>query len=303
MSSVAYLNGEYLALAEARVPVTDRGFLFGDGIYEVIPIYEGCPFELERHLQRLQRSLAEIGLGRQPLLMELDLERVIEQLIRENGLSRASCYIQITRGPSMPRDHRFPADAVPTVFAMLQPLAQVAPGVLEHGVQAVTQPDLRWARSVIKSTSLLANVLAKQSAHEAGAEEAILIRDGEVIEGAAMSVFIAGPGEIATPPVRPEMLQGVTQQLVLELARERLAAAWGLSVSERPIGENELSQVDEIWLTSSTREVIPVTRLDGRPVGSGRPGPIWSAMWDLMQERKAICAQTPVIPRAHRPMG
>lgn len=274
-----YLNGEYMPLKEARVPVMDRGFLFGDGVYEVIPVYGGRPFRLTEHLVRLDSSLGAIRLDN-PLSREAwgaVFERVIGDAAGDQLL-----YLQVTRGVHSSRSHLFPAGAVPTVFVMAWETKPRRPEIARDGVAAITLEDLRWLRCDIKSTALLGNVLLRQAAEDAGTEESILIRDGLATEGSSTNVLLVKDGEIATPPKSNLLLPGITRDLVLELALDA-----GIPSVEREITREELASADELWLTSSSREVVPVTRLDGRPVGDGRPGLLWQRMDGLCQEYKA----------------
>lgn len=269
-----YLNGEYLPLDQARVPVLDRGFLFGDGVYEVIPVYGGRLFRLEQHLERLDRSLAGIRLAN-PLPASRWRE-VLDEIVTRNGGGDQSVYLQITRGVASRRDHAFPADPRPTVLVMSGPMQPAPPEIAQDGVSAVTLDDIRWKYCHIKAITLLANVLLRQRALDAGAVEAILIRDGFATEGAASNIFVVQDGGIVTPPKGPFLLPGVTRDLVLDLAAEH-----GVPFREAPVPETSLPEAQEIWLTSSTREIIPVTRLNGRPVGDGRPGPVWRRMREI----------------------
>jgi D-alanine transaminase len=273
-----YLNGEYLPESEARVSVLDRGFLFGDGVYEVVPAYGGRLFRLEQHLDRLERSLAAVR-----IVSPLDRAgwtAMLTELLERNPGGDRSVYLQVTRGAAR-RDHAFPVDALPTVFAMVNPLTALDPALLEHGVAAVTVPDTRWSRCDIKAITLLANILARQQAVEAGATEAILVRGGRATEGAASNLFVVGDGVIVTPPKDQSLLPGITRDLVVELA-----VANGIPLMETPVTESDLHAAEEVWLTSSTKEILPVTRLDARPVGDGRPGPVWARMYALYQDYK-----------------
>ena len=275
---IVYLNGEFLPVERARVSVMDRGFIFGDGVYEVIPAYGGRLFRLEQHLRRLARSLAEIRLA-DPLRGD-EWRRCLQELVRRNGGGEQSVYVQITRG-SAPRDHAFPKDVQPTVYAASSPLKPPAAEVAEGGVAAVTLPDIRWQRCDIKAVTLLANILLRQQAVDQGAVEAILVRDGRVNEGAASNVFIVKAGVLITPPNGRYLLPGITRDLVLELA-----AAHGIAHREDTITPQDLADAEEVWLTSSTREILPVTRLDQRRIGSGKPGPLWQRMTSLYQDYK-----------------
>lgn len=273
-----YLNGEFLPESEAKVSVLDRGFLFGDGIYEVVPVYGGKLFRLEQHLDRLARSLDAVRIT--PPLDRDGWREMLDELLERNPGGDRSVYLQVTRGVAR-RDHAFPADAEPTVFAMVSPLSPPEPSLLESGVSAVTVPDTRWARCDIKAITLLANILARQQAVEAGATEAILVRGGLATEGAASNLFVVGDGVLVTPPKDNSLLPGITRDLVVELAQ-----ANGIPVMETPVTEASLRAAEEIWLTSSTKEVLPVTRLDGQHVGSGRPGPLWARMTALYRAYK-----------------
>lgn len=259
-----YLDGAFLPLAEARVSPLDRGFLLGDGVYEVIPAYGGRPFRLDAHLERLGRSLAAVRIP--PPLDPVAWREVLERLTAEAGGGDVKLYLQVTRGAPASRDHAFPEDAVPGVFAMAEPLTPPAP----RGFRAVVLPDIRWRRCDIKTIALLPNVLLRQQALDAGADEAILVREEAVTEGAASNVLLVRDGVVVTPVQSTDLLPGVTRDLVLELA-----AAEGLAWESRRVGIAELAAAEEIWLTSSTKEVVPVVELDGQPVGAGRPGPVY----------------------------
>lgn len=279
--SEVYLNGQYLPLAEARVPVLDRGFLFGDGVYEVIPAYSGHPLRLPQHLDRLENSLGAIRLDNP--LSRTEWARTIGRLLAAEVGTDQTIYLQVTRGAATDRDHRFPpAEVRPTVFAMARPLKPRRPEAIAQGVAAVTRQDLRWHRCDIKAITLLANVLLRQEADDADAEEAILIRDGMATEGSSSNLFLVQEGAAVTPPKGHPILAGITRDLALDLAREA-----GIACVERYIAEAELATAEEIWITSSTREVMAVTRLNGAPVGLGVPGPVWRRLDDGYQDYKA----------------
>jgi D-alanine transaminase len=275
---IVYLNGRFLPVEQATVSVQDRGFVFGDGVYEVIPVYGGRLFRLPQHLERLARSLREIRLT-DPLGAG-DWRACLEELVQRNGGGDQSVYVQVTRGAA-PRDHAFPKDVRPTVYAASSPLKPLPADLAAHGVAAVTLPDNRWQRCDIKAITLLANILLRQQAIDQGAVEAILVRDGQANEGAASNLFIVKDGVVITPPKGPYLLPGITRDLILELAE-----ANGIPHREGTITAAQLSGADEVWLTSSTREILPVTQLDRRPVGGGRPGPVWRRMMDLYQDYK-----------------
>lgn len=285
MADTVYLNGDFLPLDQARVPVLDRGFIFGDGVYEVIPVYGGHPFRLEHHLARLQRSLDGVAIA--PPHDDTGWTAIISGLIERNGGGDLSVYLHITRGVAR-RDHGFPNGVAPTVFAMASPLTAPAPETVARGLAAITLDDPRWQHCDIKAISLLPNVLLRQQAREADADEAILIRDGEVTEGAASNIFIVHNGTLQTPPKGPHLLPGITRDLVLELA-----AAEGIPAAEAVFDKTALLQADEVWLTSSTKEVMAVTRLDGTPVADGVPGPLWQRLHKAYQAYKARLQQGP----------
>lgn len=276
--SIVFLNGKFLPIEEASVSVMDRGFIFGDGVYEVIPVYGGRLFRLAQHLDRLARSLGEVRIG--DPFTRTEWQSCLGELVDRNGKGDQSVYIQVTRGVA-PRDHAFPRDARPTVYAASSPLKPLPDNIAEQGVAAVTLQDIRWKRCDIKAITLLPNILLRQQAIDQGAVEAILVRDGLVYEGAASNLFIVQNGVILTPPKGPYLLPGVTRDLVLELA-----AAQGIACRETMLTADELHAADEVWLTSSTREILPVTVLDGQRVGDGRPGPLWRRMTGVYQNYK-----------------
>lgn len=273
-----YLNGQFLPLEEARVPVLDRGFIFGDGVYEVIPVYERRVFRLPQHLARLQASMDAIGLSNPH---SVDQWRdLIERVVALNTLADQSIYLQVTRGVAK-RDHAFPLEAVPTVLIMSNPLKPPSIALRESGVSAVTLADNRWLRCDIKSIALLGNVLLRQAAVAAGAMECVLLRDGFLTEGAASNIFAVRAGVLLAPPKSNLILPGITYDVVLELAR-----ASSLNHELRPVSEAEVRGADEIMLTSSTREVLPITILDGKNVGDGTPGPLTRRLMQLFDRHK-----------------
>jgi D-alanine transaminase len=272
---IVYLNGEFLPLEEAQVSVLDRGFIFADGVYEVIPVYNGRFFRAPEHLQRLENSLNSIKLPN-PLTREQWIE-TLETVVARNEGSEQSVYLQVTRGPAK-RNHNFPQDTQPTVFIMSEPLPALPPST---GVKAITCADTRWQYCDIKSIALLANVLLRQQAVEVGAAEAILIREGYVMEGAASNVFIVVDGVAITPPKSQYILPGITRDLIVEAMQEAQ-----LPCREANIPEIQLRSADEIWVTSSTREILPVVMLDEKPVGDGQPGSVWTSVWEIYQDYK-----------------
>ena len=273
-----YLNGEFLPLAEARIPVLDRGFIFGDGVYEVIPVYSGKPFRLDAHLLRLQASLDGIRLAN-PHGAE-SWRTLIAKLIAAQAYDDQSLYVQVTRGVA-PRDHAFPKGVAPTVFMMANPLVTPSQTLKASGVCAITASDNRWLRCDIKAVSLLPNVLLRQQAVDAGCAETILLRDGFLTEGAASNIFVMKDGVLLAPPKSNFMLPGITYDVVLELA-----ATHGIAHEVRAIPEAEVRSADELWMTSSTREVLAITQLNGQPVGDGRPGPAAQRMDAFYQQYK-----------------
>jgi D-alanine transaminase len=274
-----YLNGKFMPIEEAVIPVLDRGFIFGDGVYEVIPVYSRRPFRIDGHLQRLQASLDSIRLENPHT--ETEWRQLIGGIVERNKPDDQSLYLQITRGVAR-RDHAFPANAVPTVFMMSNPLLPPTPDQIAQGVGAITAPDNRWSRCDIKSTALLPNVLLRQLAVDAGCAEALLLRDGFLTEGSASNAFVIRDGIILAPPKSTRMLPGITYDLVLELA-----AGNDVAYEVRDITESELVSANEIWVSSSSREILPVTTLDGNRVGDGTPGPVFKRMHALYQGYKA----------------
>jgi D-alanine transaminase len=274
---IAWLNGIFLPLEDARISVLDRGFLFGDGVYEVIPVYGGRLFRLAHHLKRLDNSLSGVRIEN-PLTHE-QWESILNELVAENEGSDQTVYLKVTRGTDTKRDHAFPANIMPTAFAMSSPMPGARDINKETGITAITLPDIRWKLCNIKAITLLPNVMLRQQAVEAGSAEAILINAGYAIEGAASNLFIVKNGVLITPPNSNALLPGITRDLVLELA-----ASHDIPFREADIHEDELFDADEVWLTSSTREISPVISIDDKAVGNGTPGPMWQRMSALYQE-------------------
>ena len=273
-----YLNGEFMPIEQARIPVLDRGFIFGDGVYEVIPVYSRHPFRLHEHLRRLRESLKSIKLANPH--DEATWVHLIGRLIALNEPEDQSLYMHVTRGPAK-RDHAFPKGVAPTVFLMSNPLTTPPRQQVSEGVCAITALDNRWLRCDIKAIALLPNVLLRQEAVDAGCVEAVLLREGFMTEGAASNIFVVSKGVMMAPPKNHLMLPGITYDVVLELAQ-----ANGIRHEVREIAEAELRGADEIWLTSSTKEVLAITRLDDAPVGNGKPGPLFERMYKLYQDYK-----------------
>lgn len=274
-----FLNGDFVAPEAAKVSVFDRGFVFGDGIYELIPVYAGKPFRLDEHLTRMENGLAAIRITN-PYSRDEWKQHICGLLDQHQG-EQLSAYIQVTRGVA-PRDHVFPVPAPsPTVLISVSPLPQPSQTAREQGIKAITHVDIRWDRCDIKAVSLLANVLLRQHAVEQGVAETILIRDGMLTEGSTTTVFIVKDGVILVPPLSHFMLPGITYDVVLELAKRHDAPC-----EVRPISEAELHAADEIWLASSSKEVLAVVELDGKPVGDGRVGPVQRKMFAWYQDFK-----------------
>ena len=278
MSEIVYLNGEFIPLADAKIPVLDRGFIFGDGIYEVIPVYSRHPFRLAEHLVRFQRSHDAIRISNP--LTDAEWTRLVQDLVARNAGDDQSIYLQVTRGVAK-RDHAFPKDAKQTVFGMSSPLSTPAKDAIENGVHAITAIDYRWLKCDVKSTSLLGNVLLRQAAADAGAIEVVMFRDGFLTEGSSSNVFVVKNGTILATPKDNLVLPGITYDVVVELAR---ANAMPLEV--RQISEAEVLAADEIWVTSSTKEVLAVSTLNERAVGNGKPGAVFRRMHELYQDFK-----------------
>jgi D-alanine transaminase len=273
-----YLNGKFLPLDEARISVLDRGFIYGDGVYEVVPVYQRQPYRLRAHLIRLQHSLDGIRLANPH--REAEWEAIIHNLIAMQPFDDQGVYLQVTRGAAK-RDHAFPPDAIPTVFLMSNPLPVLSREQIEGGVAVVTAADERWLRCDLKTISLLGNVLARQFAVDRGAVETVMFRDGHLTEASASNVLIVKSGTIFAPPKDNLILPGITYDAALELARQA-----GLPFAIRPVTKEEALSADEMWLSSSTKEVLAVSTLDGRPFGSGKPGPVYRRMYALFQESK-----------------
>lgn len=266
MPDIGFVNGRFMPLEAATVSVEDRGFQFADGIYEVIRTYHGIPFQLDAHLARLERSAQAVELPT-PWTTQRWAEYVREGITR-GGYPESKVYLQLTRGAA-PRDHVFPASAIPTAVMTVREMKPMDSALQSSGVAVLTMDDWRWGRCDIKSVNLLPNVMAKQKARQAGAFEAVFVRNGRVTEGAVSNVMVVRAGRVLTAPEGELILSGVTRTLVLDLARKE-----GLSVEERFVTSDELLHADEVFLTGTTVEVMPVVRVDGKPVGTGKPGPI-----------------------------
>ncbi|HSG76755.1 MAG TPA: D-amino acid aminotransferase [Burkholderiales bacterium] len=275
---MVFLNGRFLPLEQATVPVLDRGFIFGDGVYELIPVYSRAPFRMDEHLARLERSLAAVRIAN-PYARD-KWRSIILELVAKQPWEDQGVYLQVTRGVAK-RDHAFPAGVEPTVFAMSNPLVNPPQELVEKGVAAVSAPDNRWLRCDIKSISLIGNVLLRQASADAGAAETILFRDGILTEASASNVFVAKNGVVLSPPKSNLILPGITYDVVVEIAQQL-----GLALEFRDIRESEVRAADELWVTSSSKEILAVVELDGKPVGEGRPGPLFRRAWEGYQEFK-----------------
>ena len=280
---LVYLNGEYIPKERAMVPVTDRGFLFADGVYEVVRIYGGRLFLMQEHMERLRNGLAALRIPYR------DVDRIQEiaaRLMDENGIEDkdGALYIQATRGAPAKRAHAFPqGDIAPTIYISAYEHPRPSPDSFERGVECVTCSDTRWSRCDIKSVSLLANVLANQYAHERGAFEALFVRDGVVLEGSHSNLFAVYGGALLTYPSSNYTLPGITRELVLELAAEL-----GIPAALGPILEDQLGAADELFLSGTTTEVMPIVRVDGQEVGDGKPGPISRRLQQAYEERAGV---------------
>jgi D-alanine transaminase len=283
---LCYLNGSYLPFDQARISPFDRGFLYADGVYEVMPVYAGRPFRFEAHASRMTRGLEAIRME-DPNTRE-EWRELIGTLIARNGRGDQYIYWQVTRGAERGRNHA-PLPEIPrTVFAFCAPFPSASPAVFEQGLACITQQDIRWARCDIKSVSLLANVLLRQLACDADASESIMLRDGELTDASASAVHVVINGEVHTPPNSPYILPSTTRSVI-----EEICGRAGLPWRATRVTEEELRSADEIWVSAATREVQPVTRLDGHPVGSGTPGPAWRRAWQAFQDYKRELASQP----------
>ena len=278
MPDIVYLNGKFMPIEEAYVPVLDRGFIFGDGVYEVVPAYSKHPFQLAEHLRRLQYSLDKVRITNPH--SDAEWTQLIAEIIKRNNGDDQSVYFQVTRGVAK-RDHAFPKGVTPTVFMMSNPLVTPSPALVDSGVACISAEDYRWLNCDIKSVSLLGNCMLRQLSADVDAAETILFRDGRLTEASSSNVFIVRNGVVLTPPKDNLVLPGITYDVVLEIARAR-----EFEVEVCDVTEANVRSAEEIWLTSSTKEVLAVTTLDGKPVGDGRPGPLFRRMHALYQQFK-----------------
>lgn len=281
MKNIIYLNGRYVPQDQAVVSVMDRGFLFGDGIYEVIPVFKGKCFGLDEHLARMNRSLTAIDI-KNPHTTE-DWKAILQTLLEQNDFAQGNCsiYCQITRGADDTREHTYPDDLVPTVVAFLKPMKKLSDEEIQKGFAAITTDDTRRRDCHVKSINLLPNVLDLQKAKKAGALEAILIRNGEVLECTSSNIFIVKDGKILTPPLSPYILSGTTRNKIIALAK-----AHDIPCEETKVMETDLENADEIWVTGCVKEICPIVTLNGKSVGVGKVGPLWHKMIDWYHASK-----------------
>jgi len=275
-TQIAYLNGHYLPLEQACISTQDRGFLFGDGVYEVIPVYQKQIFELTAHLQRLKNSLAATHIPNPH--SDTEWQTLCQTLVDKHPWPDQYLYLQITRGIQTPRDHLPQDNLTPTVYAYSSQLKPLSEHIHNQGISAITLEDIRWQRCDIKAITLLPNIMMKLAAKQAGADDAILIsKDGYVTEGTASNVFIVKDGTLYTPPTDHKILPGITRKVI-----EAIAKAQQIPLKEQQIAAEMLTQADEIWLTSSTKEALAVTQLNGQKIGKapyqGQPGPVWHTL-------------------------
>ena len=283
MEPIVYLNGSYVPLSEARIPVLDRGFIFGDGIYEVVPVYDRVPFRWREHYARLERSLGKLRISN-PMPAER-WTALVNELVARHPWPDQFVYIQVTRGVAR-RDHAFPVNATPTVFAMSSEYKLPTPEQIENGVACISMTDVRWLHNDIKSVSLLGAVLARQAAVDAGVTETVQFRDGFLTEASASNVWVVRNNTLLSPPRDEKILEGIRMGLLAELAQ-----AGDIPFRIEPIPEADVRSADELLLTSATKEILPIVELDGKPVGSGKPGPIFRKLLAAYQDAKRRNAQ------------
>jgi len=280
---IVYLNGTFGPLSEAKVSVLDRGFIFGDGIYEVVPVYHGKLFRMKEHLARLERSLKKLDIA--PPMTPAQWEALVKDLLSRSPEKNCMVYLQITRGVAK-RDHAFPVPTVsPTIFGMVAPMTPPTAAVREKGLRAVSIPDMRWLHCDIKSVSLLGNVLAKQAAVDAGVDEVIQFRNGNLTEGASCNIWVAKDGKLIAPLKDNLVLEGIRYGLLQELTTEM-----GIPFELRVVRQDEVNNADELMMSSATREVLPIVELDGKPVGEGKPGGVYQRLRAAYDARIAALA-------------
>jgi D-alanine transaminase len=277
---IVYLNGQYMPMLESKISTQDRGFLFGDGVYEVIPVYDRKLFALPEHLQRLKNSLHATSI--QNPLSDAEWIELLNTLIEKHPWSDQYIYLQITRGIQIQRDHLPEDGLIPTVYAYSNPLKALSDDIIENGISVITLEDIRWLNCDIKAITLLPNIMMKLTAKARHADDAILVsREGFITEGTSSNCFIVKNGTLITPPNGQSLLPGVTRMVI-----ERVAIAHNIPMLEQQITLTDLESADEIWLSSSTKDALPVTRLNDSAVGTGKPGAVWQKMRDYYQEHK-----------------
>lgn len=274
MQPIVYLNGQFVSQEKACISPLDRGFLFGDGVYEVIPVYNGKPFHLEAHIERLNLSLK--GIHMSPVHTEGEWQSILETLIQKSNEKEQWIYLQVTRGAGKTREQQFPENIKPTVFAIGFPKARPSKVTQAKGIKVSTVKDIRWKYCHIKTTARLAYVLMFQEVKELGFDEALIVNNGLVLEGTSSNIFMVRHGVIITPPKSPQLLSGITRDVILSLAEKNK-----IPYRETKIAERELAKADELWISSSTRGLYPVVQLHDQRVGTGKAGPVWDKMWDL----------------------
>ena len=279
--NIVYLNGKYLPQEKATISIMDRGFLFGDGVYEVVPVFNGQFFGFDEHMDRMAKSLEAIQIKNPHTHQEW--KTIFENLLIQNGKTTGnhSCYCQITRGADVTRNHTFPDNLTPTVVAFITAFKTTTLEQLEKGFSAITSEDTRHLNCFIKATNLLPNILQMQKAKSMGAVETILIRNGEVLECTSSNVFIAKNNQLMTPPLTPNILSGITRQLIIQLAKEN-----GIDCIETSITPAMLKAADEVWVTGSVKEICPIVAIDGQMIGDGKVGPIWKRIVALYEKQK-----------------
>lgn len=274
---IAYLNGDFTPLDETKISVLDRGFLFGDSVYEVIPVYQKKPFCLDEHMLRLQHSLSAIGIDLK--MSENDWKDIFTKLIESTEFENQSIYVQVTRGIMTDRNHKIPDSIKPTVFAYSKELISLEEQTFKNGIKVALLEDIRWQRCDIKATTLLPNILLYQQAQVAGFEEAILMRNDFITEACISNVFLVKRNQILTPPLSNSILGGITREFLIKTALEH-----NFDVQEMPITSEQLLDADEIWLTSSTKELRPVVSVNDKTIGSGVPGPTWHELFSIFRD-------------------
>lgn len=277
---IVYLNGEFLPITESQISTQDRGFLFGDGVYEVIPVYQRKLFRFQAHIDRLKNSLKAVSIVNP--LTDSEWQDLLQTLVDKHDWQDQFLYLQVTRGVQMQRDH-LPAECLtPTIYAYTNPLKPISDAIVENGIKVVTLDDIRWLRCDVKAITLLPNVMMKLAAKSQGADDAILVtREGTISEGTASNAFIVKDGTLITPPNSNEILPGITRMVLESIAKEH-----NIPMLEKSISMSDLETADEIWLSSSTKEALPVTQLNGQAVGAGVPGPLWTQMRSYYQQHK-----------------